>query len=284
VASLCGPASGARVREDADKRRQLARAQAMIKVFLAHTRRFRDPADPAADSYYGEALRTFQKLPDEWVVAWLRFETADLALERDQVEQAVSLVGESAALTRQFTLADEDESGDDVEDLGLDDDISGEWDYELLANLHRARADAHWMRGEVDQAASEYGRAVADAYWFQGQPHPPDPYTQRFYEEITTRAAERVLALVADGDARALQFAASVGAMPWPGPAPDAATALEAGRVADVRAALFPRGPDPATELRDDDTPFMNEWRLRWRDRSDPAEELSVLIGEDNST
>jgi hypothetical protein len=32
--------------------------------------------------------------------------------------------------------------------------------------------------------------------------------------------------------------------------------------------------------LREDATPFMSEWGDRWEDRSDPAEELAVLIGE----
>jgi hypothetical protein len=280
VRDLCGLAPGARVRATPEESRQLARARAMIAVFLAHTRRFRDAADPAADRYYGEALRMFEKL------------TADLALERGQVDNAVSLVGKSSALLLKSTLADEDEDaggGGADEEAAADafdfaDDISGGWDYELLANLHRARADAHWMAGELDAAAVECGRAAAHAYWFQGQEHPPDEYTHRFYEEITGRAAERVLTVAEEDSDRALRLATSMRAqLPSAPPAADIAAAIRTGQAADVRAALFPRGPDRATELRDGNTPFMDDWRLRWEDRSDPATELPDLISPSTS-
>ena len=84
----CGLADGSALPRKPEERKQLARARAMIKVFLAHTRRFKDPTDATADRYYGQALRTFERLDDQWVVSWLRFETADLALERGQDQEA----------------------------------------------------------------------------------------------------------------------------------------------------------------------------------------------------
>lgn len=288
VRRLCGLAPGTSLPPDRDERRQLARARAILAVFLAHTRRYRDPADTKADRYYGEALQTFQKLKDDWVAAWLLFETADLALERGQPEKAVPMLGKSAALALEFTLSKE-ENGEGTkkaaDDFDFGDDISGDWDYELLANLHRARADAYWMCGEVDQAAVEYGRAVAAAYWFQGQPHPPDAYTHRFYEEITSRAAERVCELSTEHRDGAVHFAMSMCAQqPAPAAKADAVAATKSGQAADVSKALFPRGPDCTTELGELDTPFMNDWLQLWDDRSDPAEELAAMIGEAGST
>jgi hypothetical protein len=285
VQDLCGLGTGARLPKKAAERRQLARARAMIRIFLAHTSRFRDPADTEADDYYGQALNTFEKLQDDWVVAWLLFESADLALERGRAEEAAALVAKSAALTLEFTLAAEDEGEDDTDadDLDFDDEVSGEWDYELLANLHRARADAHWLAGEVDEAAVEYGRAVADAYWFQGRPHPPDRYTHRFYDEMTGRAAQRVLTLAHDDLGQAVRFATAVRKqLRGAAPTADPDAAVRSGKPSEVSAALFPRGPDPATELRDDTSSFMRDWRRSWeRDRPNPAEQLPDLMGED---
>src|SRR5262249_34189015 len=132
---------------------------------------------------------------------------ADLALERNQAEEAESFIARSAARCLSLAL---DGDGDDDE-LAEDDH---EWDFELMANLHRARADACWLRGEWLKAAPDYGRAVANAYWFQGNPHDPDECTQRFYLEMTSRAAERVLTLAqAYGHDLALRFATEVQAL-----------------------------------------------------------------------
>jgi hypothetical protein len=288
IRRLCGIAPGSALPPNADERKQMARTRAMIAVFLAHSRRYRDPADIDADRYYGEALKIFDKLGDNWTVAWLTFETADQALERKQPRKAVFLLGKSAALLRDVTLADwhmQDKSGADRENFGVDDDIIGAWDYELLANLHRARADAHWLCAELESSAAEYGRAVTNAYWFQGQPRPPDAYTRRFYEEVTTRTAERILTLLKEDVDRAVKFAQSITAeLPTASPLIDAISTTKVGEVADIAKALFPRGPDPATELLRPDTPFMDEWSLLWDDRSDPAEQLVSLITDDSSS
>lgn len=298
------------------ERREMARCRAMVKIFLAHTVRYRDPADQAADKYYGEALRAFEKFKDDWVVAWLLFETADLALERGQDTEAVSLVAKSAARTLTFALRNDDRdedtqsengrnendrnendrSEDDRDENDRDENDDGEanfaddydpdeqggtWDYELLAHLHRVRADACWMRDEVAEAAVNYGRAVANAYWFQGDSHPPDAYTLRFYGEITGRAAERILALVKSDDSRVLRFIVNVREQ-LPATASDSApaTVARSGHAAEICALLFPRGPRGDDELGPytNDSPFMDNWRMLAEYRTDPATELRELL------
>ncbi|MFI0422019.1 hypothetical protein [Spongiactinospora sp. 9N601] len=158
----------------------LKRADAFITVFLAHTRRFRDPSDRLADGYYARAAASLAELGDDWSVAWLCFERADLELEREEPEQALAMLTDAARRTRELALSTAAE-GDEPD-----------WDHELLANLHRLRGDLHWRAGEREAAAAQYSRALAHAYLYQGDPNPPDAYSQQFYLEMATRAAARM--------------------------------------------------------------------------------------------
>jgi hypothetical protein len=282
---LCGLTDGTPLPPNLgrEEKRQMTQARAMIKVFLAHTRRFRDPTDPAAARYYADAMRFFEKR-DQWVLAWLLFETADMALERNQPDEAMPLLARSAAAAVDLLRAQPDsEAADESDDDGLDaeeDTTSGQCDFELFANLHRAWADAHWFRGQTDAAAAAYGRAVRNAYWFQGMPTPADPYTRQFYQEMTGRAVERVLTLARRDPERAVPFVAGMRAeLGSAAPVGDIDAVVHGEQKAELRAVLFPREPDPITELEKKDSPFMDQWRRHWDDRGDPAQSLAAIIG-----
>ena len=239
------------------ERLERARTDALIDVFLAHTRRFRDPTDPRADLYYQRSLEAFNRLGDDWNAAWILLESADLAVERGRPEEAAEFASKSAERAR---------------DLAARTD---EWDHEILANLHRIRADASMLSGDVREAAVAYSRAVRHAYSFHGDPHPPDEYTQQFYIEITTRAVQAIEALP-DGADRDRFIATLRGELPpgW------AAEPLPERDGAELGALLFPRGP-AEDELRTKKSPFMSEWRLLAEDVPDPMAGLTDLIGRD---
>jgi hypothetical protein len=287
VQDLCGLSPDKRLPKDPEARRSMARARAMISVFLAHTWRFSHPDDPEADRYYVQAQQTFEKLKDdEWMAAWLLFETADLALERGRTDEALSLVARSAARHLAQAMPDEASHHGQADDDELDLEeakASGDWDYELLANLHRIRADVHWMHGELAEAALNYGRAVSGSYWFQNIPNPPDEYTQRFYAEMTHRSSERIIALAERDEDAAVHFAAELcTAIPSSPENSAVAEAVRSRVVHQVVNNLFPRGPE-TTELRDTGSPFLDVWRQRYqehmRDRdSTPVALLSGLI------
>lgn len=287
VLGLCKLSPEAR-RPAPAERREMARARALVRIFLAHTVRYRDHTDTDADDYYAEALRTFEKQKDDWVVSWLLFETADLAMERGQADKSVSLVAKSAKRILESTLTDDDSDNDTGEESDLADDYDldeqgGKWDYELLAQLHRVRADVQWMCGERAGAAVRYGRAVANAYWFQGDAHPPDPYTQRFYAEITGRAAERIHSLVESDESQALEFIAGVRAqLPAAASTSDPVAVIRSGQPAEMRSLLFPRGPEGDDEIGPgpDASQFMDGWRILAKHRTDPVQELHELIDD----
>jgi hypothetical protein len=302
VRDLCGLSPDAGLPKDDKDRSTMMRAQSMINVFLAHSYRFRDPADPSADYYYGQALQTFDhELKDEWMAAWLLFETGDLALERAQQAQrsqqpdqeavqlrcadALSLVAKAAGRTlADMTEEEPDEEAADESDLAEEPDeeaaAAGDWDYELLANLHRVRADVHWLQDELTPAATEYGLAVAGAYWFHGIPHPPDSYTQRFYAEMTERAAERIVALAKSDREKAVAFASQLRDQ-VPGSPVDAAAVLVESALPGLVAALFPSGPE-SPELERSRSPFLARWRRHretWRRTggSGPADQFRAM-------
>ena len=236
----------------------MARADALITLFLAHTRRFKDPADPRAESYYVDALHRFERLGDEWNAAWMYYEYADLALERHDLDQAMSRIAECGRRTR--ALAER----------------TGEWDHELLANAHRTQADVLWAREDAPRAAAAYGRAIAHAYWFHGEPHAPDEYTQQFYVEITTRTAERVAALADDPQELHRFVAFLMEEVPRDKQSgPPCVTGLGTDLVA-IRSRLFPAGPT-SDELRLEASPFMADWNILFEDAVDPAAGLDAL-------
>ncbi len=244
-----------------------ARVSAMVDIFLAHTCRYADLADPTADRYYASARAGFTALEDAWTVAWIDLESAELAVERGQREQAQRLLATAAQ---------------GAVESGREDT----WDHELVANLHRVRADLHWQSGQPVAAAENQALAVAHAYWFQGIPHAPDAYTQQFYREQTARAAGRLLELSGD-PAGALAFARVLAsAVPAATPASDEAIAAAvAAGVADALAGvLFPVGPTAAELRLQEGTGFMLRWE-RARDiadeAADPAPRLLALVGAD---
>ncbi|MFC0040045.1 AAA family ATPase [Actinomadura rayongensis] len=229
-------------------------ADALITLVHAHTRRFRDPADPAGEELYARAAALFTALGDEWTVRWIEFERADLAFEAGDPAGAARRLAATAAVVR------------------ADGAAGGDWDHELLGNLHRLAADLHWGRGELGESAQEYGRAVAHAYVFQGVPNPPDEYTRQFYTEMTTRTARRIGELAASPADAAVFVTGLRAQVPVPG--------NEADRTGTQ---FFPVGPT-LEELRARDTAFMTRWRTSPLCSVDPFPGLSHvvdLLGDD---
>jgi hypothetical protein len=270
--TLCGlsPAGGlspgARNRATAEEQAEIIRTDAFITLFLAHSRRFRDPADPSAQRFYDDARRAFRELGDEWTSAWLVYECSDLALERCDLKHSAELVAEGATLARELSAR------------------TFEWDRELLANLHRTWADVCWRSDRLAESARHYGWAVAHAYWFQGEPdaadgdpHGPDEYTQQFYVEMTLRAAERIAELAEYRPEQMEQFASEMQVEVPRDAGQVPATGFAGATIADLRERLFPAGPASSNELRWVDTPFMERWRALYLERKDPLAGLDEL-------
>lgn len=272
IRELCGlrptgglsPALAKRV--TAEEKTEVSRTDAFLTLFIAQTRRFQDRTDPKAEQFYQQAADAFSELGDTWTSAWIVFERADMAMERGELERSAKLVAQAGVLAAELAGSTYDE-----------------WDHELVANLHRTWADMSWHKGDLDRAAQAYGNAVAHAYWFQGDqpdidndgPHGPDEYTQQFYAEMTSRAAERIAELASD-PAAAQRFIEAM----WPqvphdgGPSP----AVPAGEhsVSLIRDAVFLPGPTDG-DLRRVDRPFMRQWRQLRQDQGDPLTGLATL-------
>ncbi|MDQ3764407.1 MAG: hypothetical protein M3460_23450 [Actinomycetota bacterium] len=260
IRRLCGLHRPAIETATPEERLERSRTDALITILLAHTRRFANPADSKAEQYYENAIATLQSLGDRWTVAWLYFERADLALERRDLKQAVDLVTESTVRARDLALA------------------TNEWDHELLANMYRLRADVDWLANETDRAAVGYGRAIINAYRFQGDPHAPDEYTQQFYIEIITRAAQRIAALI-DRPTHQRSFVTTM-MRELRGLATLALSSGSdiGGDVNAIREQLFPRGPADH-ELYSEDSNFMANWSVFNEEQVDPITLLAYIIG-----
>lgn len=248
-------AKGVRLTED--EQRDVALADALVTVFLAHSIRFRAPGDPRAVRYYQSATSAFDKLDDDWNVVWMLYERADMAFEAGDPSAAEALLAESAE--REHARAGQD----------------GDWDHEVQGNLHRLRGDLLWSRGEVGTAGLAYGRAVRQAFWLHGAwQRGPDEYTSRFYLELTGRAARR-LAELTDQE-RVAEFVAGLreGGRETCRDEPPVVSA----DAEQVRAALFVPGPS-AADLRTEGSAFMSRWRLHWEDCLDPVAGLDELRG-----
>ncbi|MFK3981427.1 ATP-binding protein [Micromonospora sp. NPDC050397] len=263
VQELCGLAPGSRTRFSSTEAAELTRTNGLIKIFLAHTRRYADPGDPEADEYYDLAVEDFEDVADEWTIAWILFERADLAVERGLTAQARSLLADAAGRARELS------------------EVDGEWDYELLASLHRVAADRYWLTGDRGAAAAQYAAAVTNAYRFQGSPHPPDGYTRRFYAEVTARTVDKIISLAASGELdSAVDFA--MAARPLPvhagGADRDGLRSILAATDRDALAeGLFPRGPE-VEELDKRRSPFMDRMRRHLRHVGPPEGDLESLI------
>jgi hypothetical protein len=267
---LCGlnPAGGLKpaiMRRATDEEKdEMRRVDAFITLFLAHTWRFRDPSDPEAEKYYQAAADAFETLGDEWTSAWITFERADMCLEQGDLTRAASFLAVAGAAIRDLAAR------------------TGEWDRELLANLHRAWADICWLSGRLYEAAGEYGRAIAHAYWFLGVPnldggtHGPDRYTQQFYVEMTSRAAER-MAELSGRPGELDQFTERLRSkLPGNPPAVPTASLADAGTDLIRRTAFLPGPADSDLFLLN--TPFMATWIDLSRNHDDPRASLDKLI------
>lgn len=239
------------------ERRDVAFADALITVFLAHSIRFRAPGDPRAVRYYRAATSAFEKLDDDWNVVWMLYERADMAYESGDPAQAEDLLARAAR--HEFTRAGEDD----------------DWDHEVQGNLHRLRGDLLWQRGETRAAGAAYGRAVRQAYWLHGAwQRGPDEYTSRFYLEMTGRAAERAAELSPEAMA---EFVAGLRAG-----GQEACHEVLPTDPAEPLTALFVAGPSPA-DLRTEGSDFMSRWRRDWEDCLDPVAGLDDLRAEPGS-
>ncbi|GGL90090.1 hypothetical protein [Micromonospora yangpuensis] len=245
IGELCGvhhgwrdPGSSAEVQE---LRRQ---AWLYLRLFTAHTYWY-DRRFAAAEATYGQLEPEFLDLADEWMLAWLYYEWAQVGWDAGDRRAAATRCRRSSHWLRQLVADEEIES-------------------ELLANVHRLLGDLLHESDPV-AAAEQYGQAVKHAFVFHrmdnvldGSVSPPDDYTSQFYTEITLRAAARAVGwdqLPRRAEILAALVEATAGTPPEVldvGPGPDTPT----DRVA---AQLFPRGPEPA-ELYRRSGPFTDHW------------------------
>jgi hypothetical protein len=149
----------------------------ILDLYLADAESHTDPHSKEADELLDDAAEQFAATDDEWLTAWTEFYRADLAVTRCQPGLAISLAQASAG--RHFDL---------------DDD-------ELIANLHRVCADAHWLGREPGKALDAHARAVPHAYRFQVK-DVQDDYTEAFQREMIDRAVERLVAWHDDAEDR----------------------------------------------------------------------------------
>ena len=243
---------------------------ALHEIFLAHTYRYaaeegvRDLGQ--AKSCYERAAAHLEALGEDWDRAWVVFEHADVLMEAGDEDGA--MVG-AAKAARILVPATE----------------GSEPDEELIANLHRLRADCAWARHEWREAIYESGRAVLHAYLFHRIGGPPDDYTMQYYYEQQGRALDRLMAIARDDTDAALDAAEVLSeavpeGVPWPRPEREMLGPLLYMRSIPVLAnALFPRGPT-VEELGINDSSFLTELRrvhhaLRGRIRDDLTSTVS---------
>ncbi|WP_028660076.1 hypothetical protein [Nocardioides insulae] len=240
---------------------------AMLNVLLAHTYRYEEGEGEDADRYYEAARALFTG----WSQPWALFEWADMHLEQGKLSEVEDLRKESAELVQP--------PGDPLDDP----------DEELIANLHRLRADQRFLAGQLDAAATSYGRAVLHAYLsHRSGPRPgdpqsgsPDEYTLQFYVDIRARALRRVSEVnESRGEERAtewaVQLASASGVERFDRDA--ISCTLREQRILALAQLIFPRGPE-VSELDTTDSPFGDELRqfLTRLDRSTLARDLHTV-------
>ncbi|WP_422734252.1 hypothetical protein ACN26Y_03030 [Micromonospora sp. WMMD558] len=247
VGELCGIRHGWRAPGRSSEAAEVhRRAWLYLRLFTAHTywydRRFAE-----AEDAYRQLEPEFLDLDDEWMLAWLYFEWAEVALGAGDRSSAAARCRRSSALIRRLAEAGEVES-------------------ELLAYVHRLLGD---LLHDTDPvvAAQQYGQAVKRAFVFHRMDNSldpaisaPDEYTSQFYDEMTTRAANRMAEWAGHVHCRAILAAlveATAGTVPDVevlGSGGDAGTDAAA-----LAATLFPRGPLP-NELHQRRGPFTDYW------------------------
>jgi hypothetical protein len=234
-----------------EERQELAKLDGHLNILLAHSRRYRDPADGTADSYYQQAISAFTGLGDDWNLGWLHFEIADLVLERGSLTESAAHIRDSAEHLERY--------------IGN----TGDWDEELIANLFRIRADINWQRGDEDAALIDYCRAVGHAYRFLFSPVEAgaDQYKILFYEEMTARTTSRLIEIVSWAGVPAGRRWADRARrlLPGGGPADDADVhdMLHDADLLGLRVWLFPRAPrmeEAAEAGRAAEASFIDEW------------------------
>ena len=244
---------------------------ALIEVFLAHAFRYGSPPDRVESrACYDRAEQWFGLGRRSWDVAWVVFERGDLSLEDEDVPRALAEAASAAALL----YADAEQKSQDQE---------------LIANLHRLRADCAWSGDDFYLAGREYGLAVLHAYLFHGVGGTPDDYTMQFYFEVRGRSIERMLQLWRNGQTEmAVSFghelhAPFVSARTMDPLSEDELKVIcDTGTISELARTLFPRGPE-LDELspRATSSEFMRDLR-RFRDRvkRTAAEDLTAPTGD----
>lgn len=207
--------------------------RALLDVFMAQTHRFGSPADGLADRFYTAAIVHLGRVSEltgaeagqdpepDWNLPWFHYERAELCFELPD--------GDPVKLREQWTTAadllqPQGDGGDDFGDLYGDAAGGGEGepDHELIANLHRLRADLAWRDGDHRRAATWYRRALLHAYLANASGQFPDEYTLQFHVEIKARVLTRIAGLIERGDeAAAVEVAVEVAGARWWDAEPD---------------------------------------------------------------
>ena len=224
------------------------RVRAFTSLVLAHSYRFRSGKQRLAGGHYADALRYLETIGDPVAVAWTNFERAELALELHALSrdgQADAALAEARAFAHDAAAFVQGESDDD---------------HELLANLHRLRADILAAAGATaDEVLAPATTALTHAFVFLTIPAPPDSYTVTFYGEHRERLAERVLALAASDSAAVaallptlLERLAPVFGGTHPTNAASLEEALRRRDAVHLARLLTPPPPVPQTTVEDD--------------------------------
>jgi hypothetical protein len=225
----------------------------LCSVFLAHCWRYEDLASSMVDTNYDQAKAMFEADDDWWDLGFIAVERADVAIDRGDPDGARVYANEAAMLAMRI-----------VEQEGAPDE-------ELITNIERVRADAHWSQCEYRLAVDRYCSAITHAYLFQNhRARGPDAYSREFYDEQLQRLAGRLETAAASGDP-AVRRALIDGL--WAANLAGGRTATAMAELADdsglrhrgtaacldlVRR-VFPRGP-AIEEFGVGGSPFRNEW------------------------
>ncbi|MGC4855556.1 hypothetical protein ACLQ24_19715 [Micromonospora sp. DT4] len=179
VGQLCGVQSGWQdSRRSAETRQTRREAWLYLSIFTAHSYWY-DGRFNEADATYRRLERELLELDDDWLLAWIYFEWAEVALGAGDLSFAAARCRQSSGRLRRLAEA-------------------GECESELLANVHRLLGDLYSETDRVT-AAQQYGQAVKRAFVFHMPDDPlgpsvsgADEYTSQLYAEMTLRAVARV--------------------------------------------------------------------------------------------
>lgn len=159
--------------------------RAITANYLGDAHRYLNHVDEA-ETFYQEAYEYVDNDNDR---AWMRYFLSGLYLDCYALTQAYQAAWE--AMQHLFPelpamLPDHALPGEEINPYK-------EVNHELIANLYRIRADIYYHQEQYDRAMAFYNWAVFFAYAFHGCPKVADPYSQKFYDEMTSRVANRLL-------------------------------------------------------------------------------------------